>query len=157
MKLAKNGYSDCENHYVTPGRYPKGSLKESTSGRLQFEQQLGDYLLRKKDSFHVLLFRYIDSKKMSDAQVYQKACIDRRLFSKIRGNTSYHPSKNTAISLAIALSLDITEVCELLQSAGYALSDSMEEDLIVRFYIERGVFCIRSINETLDAYHLPLL
>ena len=90
-------------------------------------------------------------------EVYKRANIDRKLFSKIRSNPAYHPRKNTILALAIALQLSLDEVTDLLCRAEYALSPSSKTDLIVKFFIEKGIYDIFVINEALDQYGEPIL
>src|SRR5690606_40064692 len=100
------------------------------------------------------LFQLIDQKGMKASEVYKRAGIDRRHFSKIRTNSSYKPKKNTIISLALALELDKDETEELLQAAGYAFSDNDTHDLIIQFFLEKQLYDIGIINEVLDHFRL---
>lgn len=115
-------------------------------------------LLRKIDEpFNVTLLRLIDAKGKSDAEVYKRANIDRKLFSKIRGGNGYMPSKRTILALAIALELSLAETDDLLERAGYALSHSQVFDVIVEYFIVSGKYDIFAINEVLFQYDQPLL
>lgn len=94
---------------------------------------------------------------MTDAEAYHRANISRQLFSKIRGNESYRPSKQTVVALAIALELDMSATQDLLARAGFTLSKSSKFDVIVRFFIERSIYDLFQLNEVLFAYDLPLV
>ena len=109
------------------------------------------------DSFQDKLFSYIDESGMTDVEVYKKANIDRKLFSKIRSNPMYHPRKQTVLALAIALQLNIEQTVDLLTSAEYALSPGSKGDLIVKYFIEHEIFDIMTINFALDEYKQPVL
>ena len=109
------------------------------------------------DAHRTTLLALIDARGMTDAEVYHRANISRQLFSKIRGNESYRPSKQTVVALAIALELDMSATQDLLARAGFTLSKSSKFDVIVRFFIERGIYDLFQLNEVLFAYDLPLV
>mgnify|MGYP003289886998 CR=1 FL=1 len=110
-----------------------------------------------EDTFSVKLLKLIDEKKLTDTIVYKKANIDRKLFSKIRSNVNYNPSKKTAIALGIALELNYDGLQELLSSAGYTLSKSNMFDVIIEGCIKKEIYNIYQINNILFEFDLPIL
>ncbi|MFC4410108.1 hypothetical protein ACFOZY_06605 [Chungangia koreensis] len=125
--------------------YSEFTVSESVRN-ISLEEFIRDH---KKPSFRETLFKFIDRTGESDASIYKKAWIDRKHFSKIRSNSGYRPKKNTVMALAFALELNVMDATELLNAAGYSLSESEKFDLVMKFCLERKIYRIENVNEAL--------
>ncbi len=113
---------------------------------------LKDRLSHIDDTFQQALFHLIDEKGYNDVDVYKRAHIDRKLFSKIRSNEEYSPNKKTALSLCIALKLNVDETLDLLGRAGFTLSSSSKSDVIIKYLLEQEEYDMNMINRILFDY-----
>lgn len=120
-------------------------------------QRLDDIVGQLDEPFATTLLRLIDASGKSDTEVYKRANIDRRLFSKMRSNSEYVPSKPTVLSFALALELTLEQTEDLLGRAGFTLSHSRKFDVIVEYFIANGRYDVFEINEVLFSYDQTLL
>lgn len=142
-----------EKRYAALAAYIALHLQEAACGApLMKAYCLEEKLAGIEEGFSELLLRKIDASGMTDVECYKRANVDRKLFSKIRSNPAYRPTKSTALSFALALGLSLEETNELLKSAGFALSHSSKSDLIVEYFLERGNPDLFEVNEALYAF-----
>ncbi len=106
----------------------------------------------KSKNFNELLFSFIDRSNHKDSEIYKMAGIDRKLFSKIRCNSNYVPSKNVVIKLGLALKLNKYEFNKLLNSAGYSLRSNNNFDLVVAYCLENNIYDSDIVNDYLFTY-----
>ena len=118
---------------------------------------LEKYVKELDEGFRDMLIRKIDEKKMTDADCYKRANVDRKLFNKIKNQQDYKPGKSTVLALAISLELPMTEIREMLSKAGFSLSRSNKFDVIVEYFINRGNYNVFEINEALFSFDQKLL
>lgn len=137
--------------------FSQRSMPAECGSVMSAEPTLSDMLNNLDESFSQMLLRKIDEKGITDAQCYKRANIDRRLFSKIRNNINYKPTKPTALAFAISLELSLDETKDLLEKAGFALSHSSKFDVIVEYFIINRQFDIYKINEVLFDFDQVLL
>jgi len=126
-------------------------------GAAESSLSLDDLIGEVGPTFHEKLFDLIANSGMTDVEVYKRADIDRKFFSKIRNNPAYHPRKDVILALAISLRLSISETEDLLSRAEYAFSPGRKSDVIIRYFIERGIYDMQVINLALHDHGLPIL
>lgn len=144
-----------------PPEFDVGSMKKTKiiremSQAMVTNRNIDDLMSQMEETFSQRLLRMIDEREMTDSEVYTKAYIDRRHFSKIRKDINYAPNKKTVLAFTIALELSLDEAKDLLQSAGFALSRSSKMDIIVAYFLQHKIYDMFEINDVLYAYGQPV-
>ena len=134
----------------------KTKFTKTMSSTIATNRNIDDLMNQIEETFSQRLLRMIDERGMSDSEVYNKAYVDRRHFSKIRNDINYTPNKKTVLAFSIALELSLDEAKDLLNSAGYALSRSSKTDIIVAYFLQNKIYDMFEINDILDAYGQPV-
>ncbi|MDO4285337.1 MAG: hypothetical protein Q4C60_08365 [Eubacteriales bacterium] len=150
---------DSDAGEYSPSEFDAKSVKKTKLIRSMSkaaQRSIEDLMSQREETFSERLLRMIDERGLEDSEVYTKAHIDRRHFSKIRKDVDYAPNKKTVLAFAIALELSLDEAKDLLQSAGFALSRSSKRDIIVAYFLQNKLYDMFEINEVLDAYDQPV-
>ena len=133
------------------------SAMAGAAAPMQAKRSLDDVVKNISETWSESLLRMITEKGYSDVEVYRRANVDRKLFSKIRSNKDYKPKKSTAVAFALALKLNLDETKDFIGRAGYAFSPSSKFDLIVEYFIDNKVYDFMTINIALFDHNEPLL
>ncbi|MCQ2534269.1 MAG: macro domain-containing protein [Clostridia bacterium] len=119
------------------------------------ESKLDERIRHISDSFSQYLLYMIEDKGMENQEVYKRAIVDKKTFSKIKNNRDYHPTKLTALCLCIGAKLNLDETRDLLARAGYALSPCDKTDIIFSFFIENQIYDMVELDIQLEEHGLP--
>lgn len=153
--------AEYETDMSAPAEFDVGSMKKmkitkEMSQTMAANRNIDDLMDQMEETFSQRLLRMIDERGMTDSEVYTKAYVDRRHFSKIRKDVNYSPNKKTVLAFTIALELSLDEAKDLLSSAGFALSRSSKTDIIVAYFLQNKIYDMYEINDVLYAYGQPI-
>ena len=123
----------------------------------QITKELKSLFAEKDLTFSQMVLNIIREQEKSEIVIYKRAHLDRKLFSKLRNNTYYQPSRNTALALVFALELDLETAQDLLRRAGYALSHATISDLIIEYFLSKKIYNLPLLNETLYSFGQPII
>ncbi len=157
-KLKKYIEENYERPIVRKSKVNYDTLVGSFCEECTLSPDINTFIKQKDEynDFQTMLFKLIDDRNLKDSDVYNKVHIDRRLFSKIRNDNNYHPSKETIILLGLSLELNESEIEQLLDSASYSLPKNNYYDLIIRFCFINKIYKLTKVNSLLEEYNCKL-
>ena len=153
VDIKRKLFAQIDSYFRKNFSYTKFSYNMSPEQRAELDARLQKI----HETFPQYLLRFIAERGLSDVDVYKKAHLDRRIFSKLRHEKGYMPSEQTLWAIALAMELKLDEAQELFGEAGYTLSDRVEQDVIIKFFFENQIYDIFLVNEALDHYGLKPL
>ena len=148
VDIKRKLFAQIDSYFRKNFSYTKFSYSISREQRAELDARLKNI----QDTFPKYLLRYIAERGLNEVDVYKKAHLDRRIFSKLRHEKGYMPSEQTLWAIALAMELTLDEAQELFGEAGYTLSDRVEQDVIIKFFFENRIYDIFLVNEVLDHY-----
>lgn len=151
---AKTDFHDLKDEAVSDADYCESPAMEECAVEFshEAESKLSERMRHMKDSFSDYLMYLIQEKGMTNAEVYKRGIVDKKVFSKIKNNPDYHPQKITAMCLCVGAMLNLDETKDLLARAGYALSPCDKTDVIFSFFIENGIYDMIELDIQLEEY-----
>ena len=145
-------FDEIDSYLKNEYRYNSDEICLSVEEPIPNYGSINDFIKQSEDILQDTIRKIVLSKQRDEVEVYKKADIDRKLFSKIRTQPDYHPNKNTLLKLCLAMNLSTDETENLLKSAGYSLSRSLRTDLILRYCFGHQIFDVITVNQILDYY-----
>ena len=152
QNMSQINFEEIDSYIKTEFRYESHETIQEIKSPTPNYGSINDFIQQSDDILQDNIRKIILSKQLDEIEVYKKADIDRKLFSKIRTQPDYHPNKNTLLKLCLAMNLDTDETEDLLKSAGYSLSKSLRSDLILRYCFGHNIFDVITVNQILDHY-----
>ncbi len=123
----------------------------------QDESAIDKRLEHLSDTFSQYLLFLIQEKKMTNAEVYKRAIVDKKVFSKIKNDIHYRPNKLTAMCLCVGAKLNLDESNDLLARAGYAFSPCYIRDVIFKYFIEHEIYDMIELDIQLEEHGIPCI
>ena len=152
QNIIQINFEEIDSYIKTEFRYESHETIQEIKSPNPNYGSINEFIQQSDDILQDNIRKIILSKQLDEIEVYKKADIDRKLFSKIRTQPDYHPNKNTLLKLCLAMNLDTDETENLLKSAGYSLSKSLRSDLILRYCFGHHIFDVITVNQILDHY-----
>lgn len=158
MPIADMNEEVCDAEYVD---LAENCTYESIASEEAFdekhESKLAERMKHLSDTYSEYLLYLIQDKGMENAEVWKRAIVDKKIFSKIKNNRTYHPNKLTALCLCVGAKLNLDETRDLLARAGYALSPCDKTDIIFSYFIENNIYDMIELDIQLEEHGLPCI